>query len=60
MSGNTYPVTLRQINKVESQNESISINVFTYEEKTIVPLRITEKTQRAHHVNLLWLTYEGK
>ena len=32
----------------------------TYEEKTIVPLRITEKTQRVHHVNLLWLAYQGQ
>lgn len=60
MSGITFPVTLKQIQKVENQNESISINVFTYEEKTIVPLRITDKHQRVHHVNLLWLTFEDK
>lgn len=60
MSGITYPVTLQQIHKVENQNESISINVFTYDEKIIVPLRITEKSQRSHHVNLLWLTCDGK
>ena len=60
MSGITYPVTLPQIQRVESLNESISINVFAYEQETIVPLRITERTQREHHVNLLWLTYEGK
>ena len=60
MSGITYPVTLQQINKVENQNPSISINVFAYEEKTIVPLRITDKTQREHHVDLLWLSCEEK
>ncbi|MCG7869684.1 MAG: DNA polymerase, partial [Candidatus Thiodiazotropha taylori] len=60
MSGITYPVTLQQMNKVENQNPCISINVFAYEDKTIVPLRITEKLQRAHHANLLWLTCEGK
>ena len=60
MTGINYPVTLQQINKVENQNEFLSINVFTYEEKTIVPLRITEKTQRVHHVNLLWLAYQGQ
>lgn len=58
MSGITFPVTLPH--KVENQNESISINVFTYEEKTIVPLRITDKNQCVHHVDLLWLTYEDK
>ncbi|MCG7879165.1 MAG: C2H2-type zinc finger protein [Candidatus Thiodiazotropha endolucinida] len=56
MSGITYPVKVPQIKKVENQNENISINVFAYEDKTIVPLRITEKYRRPHHVNLLWLT----
>ena len=59
MSGITYPVNLSQIKKVENQNESISINVFGYENKTIIPLRITDKYQRPHHVDLLWLTNEA-
>ena len=58
MSGIKYPVTLSQVKKVEHQNESISINVFGYENNNIVPLRITEKHQRQHHVDLLWLTNE--
>ncbi|XP_053380054.1 uncharacterized protein LOC123531918 [Mercenaria mercenaria] len=58
MSGITYPVTLSQIRKVENQNENISINIFAYEDDSIVPLRITEKRNRLHHVNLLWLTCE--
>ena len=59
MSGITYPVNLSQIRKVENQNESISINVFGYENQTVIPLRITDKYQRPHHVNLLWLTNEA-
>ena len=58
MSGIIYPVTLSQISKVENQNEEISINVFTYEDKTIVPLRITKHRNRLHHVNVLWLSNE--
>ncbi|XP_052765064.1 uncharacterized protein LOC128206548 [Mya arenaria] len=56
MLGINYPVKLADIRKVERRNENISINVFTYEKETIVPLRITEHTRRPHHVNLLWLT----
>ncbi|WAR17254.1 BLMP1-like protein [Mya arenaria] len=43
-------VKLADIRKVERRNENISINVFTYEKETIVPLRITEHTRRPHHV----------
>lgn len=60
MRGITYPVTLQQISKVENQNQNISINVFTFEEDSIVPLRITEQHHRLHHVNLLWLTMAEK
>lgn len=58
MNGITYPVTISQIGKVENQNENISVNVFTYENDGIVPLRITEKYNSLHHINLLWLKYE--
>ncbi|XP_052779407.1 uncharacterized protein LOC128216784 [Mya arenaria] len=60
MSGISFPVTLSQIRKVERQNEHISINVFAYEDESIVPLRITEQRHRLHHVNLLWLMHEEK
>ncbi|XP_052806652.1 uncharacterized protein LOC128235904 [Mya arenaria] len=55
MTGICYPVALSQIRKVEHQNEIISINVFTYEDGSILPLRITEQRHRQHHINLLWL-----
>lgn len=55
MSGITFPVTLPEIRKFENQNRNISVNVFTYEDESILPLRITEQHNRTHHVNLLWL-----
>jgi hypothetical protein len=56
MSGIIYPVALTQVPKVENQNQEISINVFTYEDKTTVPLSITKHRNRLYHINLLWLT----
>lgn len=50
-----YPVTLSQIHKFERQNENISINVFTFENGYILPLRVTDYTNRIHHANLLLL-----
>ncbi|XP_053380071.1 uncharacterized protein LOC128548718, partial [Mercenaria mercenaria] len=57
MSGIQYPVSLAQIDRFEKQNENISINVFTFQENEIVPLKITSNTRRLHHVNLLWIKY---
>ena len=55
MSGIEYPVTLSQMSRFERQNSNISVNIFAMEDKEIVPLRITEHTERLHHVNLLLL-----
>ncbi|XP_072743627.1 uncharacterized protein [Anoplolepis gracilipes] len=48
-----FPVTLNQIKKFENNND-ISINVYSYENDNIVPLRLTEQ-KRDKHVNLLYV-----
>ena len=53
MRGINFPVTLAEIKKVEQMNKHFSINVFTYEENCIIPLRIAENKGRRHLVNLL-------
>ena len=55
MSGIDFPVPLTHLNIFEAQNLDISVNVFTYEDKDILPLRITTHSERLHHVNLLLL-----
>lgn len=48
-----FPVTVSQIKKFEHAND-ISINVYSIEEKNIVPLRLSE-LKRDRHVNLLYI-----
>jgi len=48
-----FPVTLNQIKKFELLN-GISINVYTIEDKNIVPIRLTEH-KKDKHVNLLYI-----
>ena len=55
-NGISYPVKLRDIDRFENLNENISGNVFTYEEKMIFPVKITNAKGRQHHVNLLVIT----
>ena len=38
----------------------MSVNVFGYEEKDIIPLRITKQSNRLHHINLLMLHEENR
>ena len=58
MSGIDFPVGLKDIQKFEALN-NISINVYTYRNKKIYPLSITE-SERGFHVNLLILTKSNK
>ena len=55
----SFPVNLRDINKVVIQNPNISVNVLGYDDddkkKIIYPLRISEMDKRLHEVNLLML-----
>ena len=55
MKGIKLPVPLSNVEKFERQNDSISINVFGFEEGEIYPLKITKMRERKHHVNLLLL-----
>ena len=59
MEGIEYPVSLKDIDKFESQNPSISITVFEYDEKSVRPLRNSNNTNREHDVILLLIKEEG-
>lgn len=56
MTGINYPVKLDDIDEFENLNPTISTNVFGYENKEVVPLRVTSHKKRMHHVNLLYVT----
>lgn len=58
LNGMKYPVQISQVDNFESQNLNISINVFTFENNEIVPLKITRRNARLHHVDLLLLKNE--
>ena len=57
MNGIEYPVTIKQIEKFERQNEDISIGVmyFDSDKHLIVPAYCTKYRERKHHVNLFLL-----
>ena len=59
MEGIEYPVSLEDIDKFESQNPSIFITVFGYEDKSVYTLRKSNNTNREHNVNLLLIEGEG-
>ena len=52
MEGIEYPVSLKDINKFEKQNPSISITVLGYEE-SVYPLRISKCMDREHNITLM-------
>jgi len=55
----SFPVKLKDIDKFEKQNPTISLNVLGYDdENKVYPLRISNKNEKLHEVNLLLL--EGK
>ena len=56
-SGIEFPVTLKQINKIEKQNK-ININVFGYENKQRFPIFIS-KDKNENVMNLLLITDGG-
>jgi len=52
----SYPVKLKDVDKFEKQNSTISLNVLGHDdENKIYPLRISNKHERLHEVNLLLL-----
>ena len=58
MEGIDYPVSLKDLNKFEKQNPTISITVLGYERKSVYPLRISTNTDRKHNI-ILMLIEEG-
>ena len=59
MEGIEYPVSLKDINKFEKQNPTISITVLGYEGKNVYPLRNSTNTDREHDINLMLTEKEG-
>ena len=59
MEGIEYPVSLKDIDKFERQNPSISITVLGYEGKSVCIHRNSNNTNREHDVILLLIEEEG-
>ena len=59
MEGIEYPVSLKDIDKFENQNPSISITVLGYEGKWVYPLRNSNNTNREHNVILILIEEKG-
>ena len=58
MEGIEYPVSLKDLNKFERQNPTISITVLGYEGKIVYPLRNSHNTDRDYKI-ILMLIEEG-
>ena len=54
-----YPVSLKNIDKFERQNPSISITVLGYEGKSVCSYRNSNNTNREHDVILILIEEEG-
>ena len=59
MEGIEYPVSLKDIDKFERQNPSISIKVLGYEGKSVCSYRNSNITNRKHDVILILIEEEG-
>ena len=59
MEGIEYPVSLKDLNKFEKQNPTISITVFGYEGKSVYPLRNSDCVDREHNIILMLIEEEG-
>ena len=59
MDGIEYPVSLKDIDKFERQNPSISITVFGYKEKSVYPLRNSDNINREHDIVLALIEKDG-
>ena len=58
MEGIEYPMSLKELNKFEKQNPTISITVLGYERKGVYPLRNSNCTDRDYNI-ILMLIEEG-
>ena len=59
IEGIDYPVSLKDLNKFEKQNRTISITVLGYEGKSVYPLRNSDCVDRDHKINLLLIEEGG-
>ena len=60
MEGIEYPVSLKDIDKFEKQNPSISITVYGYKkEEGVYPLRISKNIDRKHIIRLMLIEENG-
>ena len=59
MEGIVYPVSLKDMNKFEKQNPTISITVLGYEGKSVYPLRNSDFTDRDHNIILMLIEKDG-
>ena len=53
MEGIEYSVSLKDLNKFEKQNPTISITVLRYERKSVYPLRSSDCVDRENKIILL-------
>ena len=53
MEGIEYPVSMKDLNKFEKQNPTISITVLGYEGKSVYPLTHSDCTYRDHNIILM-------
>ena len=59
MEGIEYPVSLKDIDKFEKQNQSICIIVFGYDGKSVYPLRNSNNVDRGHKIRLMLIEENG-
>ena len=59
MDGIEYPVSLKDIDKFENQNPTVSITVFGYDRKIVYPLENSDNTDREHNIVLILIKEEG-
>ena len=59
MDGIEYPVSLKDIDKFEKQNPTISITVFGYKEKEVHPLRNSNNIDREHNIRIMLIEKDG-
>ena len=59
IEGIEYPMSLKDLNKFEKQNPTISITVLGYERKNVYALRNSDCVDRDHKIILLLIEEEG-
>ena len=59
MEGIEYPVSLKDIDKFENQNQTICITIFGYDGKIVYPLRNSDNMDRVHKIRLMLIEKNG-